>query len=81
MFKAFAYFLWNYRQADYQAFRNALSEATFDELFSNGDVDDACTKWTELFLATVKAYAPNTLVTVRPNGSLWYTNELKATSK
>ena len=32
------------KQADFQAFRNALSETIFDKCFSNGDVDDACTK-------------------------------------
>ena len=36
--------LWNYKQADFQAFRNALSETTFDKYYSTGDVDDACTK-------------------------------------
>ena len=66
--------------SDFHALRNALSEAKFDKYFSNGDVDDASTKWTELFLATAKAYVPNRLVTASPNDSPWYTNELRAMS-
>ena len=71
--------MWNYKQEDFQAFRNA--ETKFDECFSNGDVNDACTKWTELFLATAKEYVPKRLVTFRVNDSPWYTNKLRAMQK
>jgi len=78
---AYQRLVWNYKQADFQEFRNALSDADFEECLSSGDVDEACTKWTNLFLNTAKLHVPNRLVTVRPNDSPWYTNELRTMKK
>ena len=40
-------------------------------------VDDVCNRWTDLFLNTARTHIPNKVVTIRPNDSPWYTNELR----
>ena len=64
-----------------QAHRNDLSEAKCDDCFSNSDVDDVYTKWTQRFLATTKACVPHRILTVRSNDLPWYTNKLKIHEK
>ena len=68
--------IWQYKQGDYPGFRQALSSADWDNCF-NDDVDESCTKWTETFLNTARAFIPNKCVTIRPNDQPWYTNELR----
>ena len=69
--------IWQYNKADFNEFREALSSTDFDQCFINDDVNEACDKWTEIFLSVAKEYVPNKKVIIRPNDSPWYTSELR----
>jgi hypothetical protein len=73
--------VWNYKDADFPQFRQTLLHAKFDECFQTENVDQACSKWTSIFLTIAKTCVPNKEVTIRPNDSPWYTNELRTLKK
>ena len=79
--KAYKRLIWNYKEANFDIFRETLKNTDFDECFVSGDVNEACTMWTEKFLQAAKETVPNKTVTVRPNDSPWYTNELRKLKK
>ena len=70
-------FIWQYNKANFNEFRNALSTTNFDQCFTDDDIDNACEKWTQLFLSVAKEHIPNKKVIIRPNDSPWYTSELR----
>ena len=78
---AYKRIVWTYKDADFTKFRRALLDTNFDECFVPEGVDQACSKWTSKFLTTAKACIPNKIVTIRPNDSPWYTNELRKLKK
>lgn len=75
--KAYKRTIWNYKKGDFTLFRKQLLDANFAECFETNDVDKACSMWTNKFLDTAKLCIPNKIVTIRPNDSPWYTNELR----
>lgn len=68
--------IWKYQQGDYPGFRQALVNADWDDCF-HGDVNEACTKWTETFTNIARTYIPNKHVLIRPNDKPWFNNELR----
>ena len=75
--QAYKHLVWDYKNANIYNFRQHLSDTNFDECFTSGNVDESCEKWTDKFLESAKSHIPNKTVTVRPNDSRWYTNELR----
>jgi hypothetical protein len=74
---AYERLVWQYKEADFTHFRDALRNTNFDECFVTNDIDKAAEKWTELFLNAARTHVPNKVVTIRPNDSPWYTAELR----
>ena len=69
--------IWDYKNANFDVFRRKLQETNFDNCFDSNDIDVVCTNWTNLFLQVAMESVPNKVVTIRPNDSPWYTNELR----
>ena len=75
---AYKRIIWQYKDANFNDFRRALSDNIFEDCFKeNNDINKACTLWTEIFLNTARTYIPNKVVTIRPKDSPWYTNSLR----
>ena len=75
--KAYERTIWLFKDANFDEFRNALTEVDFEECFDAEDVDVSCDRWSETFLNAARTHIPNKVITVRPNDSPWYTNELR----
>ena len=69
--------IWLYDKGDYVGFKQALSTANWNECFVNTSIDEACVKWTDLFLNIAKVYIPNKTILVRPKDSPWFNNLLR----
>ena len=69
--------VWQYKDASFQAFRDALSKTNVEECFLTDDIDEACAKLTKMVLDVSKSHVPNKQVTVRPKDSPWYINKLQ----
>jgi hypothetical protein len=69
--------MWEFKRADFTAFRQELEESNWDECFISDDANIACEAWTEKFLNTAKKHVPRKRVLVRPNSQPWYTNNLR----
>ena len=70
-----------FQETDFSKFRDTLYHTNFDECFLSGDPDQACSLWTDKFLNVAKTIIPNKIVTIRPNDSPWYTNDLRNLKK
>ena len=68
--------IWQYKQGDFPGFRQALENADWESCF-DGDVNEACTKWTDTFLNIARMFIPNKFILIRPNDKPWYTNALR----
>ena len=75
--KAYKRHVWLFKNANFDQFREALSNTNFEDCFEIDDVDKTCDQWSEKFLNVAKATIPNKVVTIRPNDSPWYSNELR----
>ena len=69
--------VWQYKNADFAAFRDALNSANWEICFKSNDVDVVCQTWTDQFLSIAKRFIPNKVITVRPTDSPWYNNHLR----
>ena len=68
--------IWSYKNADFDNFRDLLSNADWDSCFEIDDVETANRRWCETFLSIARICIPNRVVKVRPSDSPWYTTEL-----
>ena len=75
--KAYQRLVWQYDKTDFEDFRAELTAADFESCFNNNDIDEICLNWTETFLNSARTFIPNRTVTIRPNDTPWYTNELR----
>jgi hypothetical protein len=75
--KAYQRTMWNFKTADFEGFRNKLSETNWDECFTTEDPSFACETWTEKFLKIAQNFVKSKTVTVRPNDKSWYLNYLR----
>ena len=69
--------MWDFANADFDAYRNAICHTDWDECFAEDDVDAVTEKWTENVMSIAKANIPHKDVTVRPSDKPWYSNELR----
>ena len=72
--------MWDFKNADFNAFRSALDAADWDGCLSN-DIDLSATQWTELFLRIARSTIPNKNVQIRPNDKSWYLGHLRQLSR
>ena len=69
--------MWDFANADFDLYRNALSQCKWDDCFVGNDIDRATEMWTNMVLNTAKDTIPNKQVTVRPGDKPWYNNHLR----
>jgi hypothetical protein len=69
--------IWNYNLANFDAFRHELDNINFDFCNDIKDIDEACLKWSELFLTAANLTIPNKIATIRPNDKPWYNGNLR----
>ena len=69
--------VWQYKDGDYDGFRNALNDVNWDDCFNVDDVNVASERWTHSFLNVARTFIPNKLVLIRPRDTPWYSNNLR----
>jgi hypothetical protein len=75
--KAFQRVMWDFKNADFNGFRDRLNETTWDECFISDDPNIVCESWTETFSNIAKKFVTSKIVTVRPNDKTWYNTYLR----
>ena len=66
--------MWNFKEANFEAYRQKISEYNWDRCFDSNDIDVTCDEITQSILEIAKSTVPNKLVTVRPHDKSWYRN-------
>ena len=70
--------MWDFKNANFGIFRDAISCYNWQELINNANNIDAATEaWTVQLLKIAKETIPYKLATVRPKDKPWYTNALR----
>ena len=69
--------MWDFKNANFEAYREAISTHDWEACFRNDDIEAATETWTESILFIAKAHIPNREVTVRPSDKPWYNNALR----
>ena len=77
---SFTRIVWLYKKANFDLLKEKLSNYNWS-ILHEGSLDDACRKFTDIFLDMVKLCIPSNLVVVRPNDKPWYDSEIYFTSK
>ena len=71
--------IWYYKLADYNKFRELLSEASLENLFqSNDNINQIIQDITNAIVSAAEKSIPNKIVTVKPNESPWITCHIKS---
>jgi hypothetical protein len=65
--------MWNFKTADFERFREELSNTDWSECFETDSIDDICNKWTDIFLKISERVVTKKKVKVRPTDKTWYT--------
>ena len=73
---SFTRLVWLYKKANFDLLKEKLSNYDCSVLHE-GSLDDACSKFTDIFLDLVKLCIPSNLVVVRPNDKPWYDSEIR----
>ena len=73
---SFTRLVWLYKKANFDLLKEKLSNYDWSVLHE-GSLDDACSKFTDIFLDMVKLCIPSNLVVVRPNDKPWYDSEIR----
>ena len=75
--EAYTRHVWQYKEADFNQYRNALQETDFNACFESNNIDVVCQSWSQTLLDCARANVPNKTVTIRPNDTPWYNNALR----
>ena len=70
---AYERLIWDYTHANFDEFREKLSQADWDYCFETDDIDIANKRWYEIFMNIARTCIPNKVVLIRPKDSPWYT--------
>ena len=73
--------IWYYKLADYNKFRELLSEASLENLIQSNDnihVNQNIQDITDAIVSAAEKSIPNKIVTVKPNESQWITYHIKS---
>ena len=68
--------MWLYKKAHFDLLKEKLSNYDLSVLHE-GSLDDACRKFTDIYLDMVKICIPSNLMVVRPNDKPWYDSEIR----
>ena len=72
--------VWLYKKANFTQLNDKINR--FDwSILHNGSVQDACSKFTDVFIQLVKSVVPFKSVYIRPNDKPWYDNEIRKYSR
>ena len=63
--------MWNYKESDFELYRNTLAQTNFDECFTYDSIDEICESCTKLVLEVAKETLKHKIVTVRPKDKPW----------
>ncbi|MCG7869883.1 MAG: hypothetical protein JAY74_26365 [Candidatus Thiodiazotropha taylori] len=63
--------VWNYDKADFNLFRNLLSDVDWNCISNERDLDKAVEKFTSILIQTAEKSIPNKIATIRPNEYPW----------
>ena len=69
--------LWNYKNANFDSFRENLRNADWDTCFEFNNIDEICNAWTNTFLNVARMTIPNSLVEIRPSDKPFFTSALR----
>jgi hypothetical protein len=75
--KAFVRKIWEFKKANFDNYRETLSNTDWESCFETEDIDDICDKWTKKFLDISRTSIPNKKVTIRPTDKNWFNNYLR----
>ena len=63
--------VWNYDKADFNLFRNLLSNVDWNCIIDENDIDKSVEKFTSVLIQTAEKSIPNKIATIRPNEYPW----------
>ena len=75
--QAFNRDIWDFKNADFDLYRDKLNEADWEECFAEEDIDSICEKWTKMFLDISETVIKKKRVKIRPEDKNWYNNYLR----
>ncbi|KAK3087639.1 hypothetical protein FSP39_008683 [Pinctada imbricata] len=76
--KSFKRKIWNYENGDFVTLNNKINEFDWESLFASCEnTDEACTKFTEIYLAFVNETIPSKIVTVKTTDKPWFNSRIK----
>ena len=75
--KAYQRLMWDFKNANFDIFRDQLTTIDFNAIIDLGDVNDACDQFSSEVLRVAKQCIPCRTVTMRPNDKAWFTGELR----
>ena len=74
---AYKRLMWDFKNANFEEFRQKLNAADFSFCHNINDVNMASDKCSSSFLQIAKAYIPWKMVTVWPSDKSWYNGYLR----
>jgi hypothetical protein len=69
--------MWNFKEANFDLFREELSNVNWDDCMDSDDINDICDSWTAKFLEISERIITKKRVKVRPYDKNWYNNYLR----
>ncbi|KAK3099985.1 hypothetical protein FSP39_012969 [Pinctada imbricata] len=69
--------VWCYESGDYVSLNEEIQQFDWSELLSVNDIDDACLKFTDKFLALINKYIPSKMVTIRNKDKPWFNSFIR----
>lgn len=73
--------VWSYALADSSALKSSLLCIDWENILRGSSVDDMCTKFNDLFLATVSTFIPSKTIVCNDKDAPWITPRLKSLIK
>ena len=69
--------MWNFKDANFDLFREELSNVNWDSCLDSENIDDICDNWSAKFLEISERIITKKRVKVRPYDKNWYNNYLR----
>ena len=69
--------MWDFKNANFDLFREELGNVDWEECLNLDDIDDVCEKWTTTFMNIAERVITKKKVKVRPHDKCWYNNYLR----
>jgi hypothetical protein len=69
--------MWKFSSESFDILHENLNNSDFSFCDDITDVNEACKKWTDLFITNVEISIPSTVALIRPNDKPWYNNYLR----